>query len=143
MDALPEQPTDHAEVLAREYGVSNVSMWIPEHFLGRDEEMAALRAALESGDALASVAVLHGVSGIGKTTLAMAYANSRRAEFRVVWRICARTESAIRADLADLAGALSWSAPKSSEAEATNAALYRLRSRGQGRPPYLRRRSRL
>jgi tetratricopeptide (TPR) repeat protein len=132
MDALLEQSIDRAKVLSEECGVSNVSMRIPEHFLGRDEEMAALKLLLESDDALVSVAVLHGVSGIGKTTLAMAYANSRRAEFWVVWRICARTESTIRADLADLAAARSWSAPKSGEAEAAKAAFSRLESDGKG-----------
>jgi tetratricopeptide (TPR) repeat protein len=132
MDALLEQTTDRAKVLIEENGVSNVSMRIHEHFLGRHEEMAALKAELESDDALVSVAVLHGASGVGKTTLAMAYANSRRAEFRVIWRICARTESTIRADLADLAVARSWSPPKSSDAEATDAAFSRLESDGKG-----------
>jgi tetratricopeptide (TPR) repeat protein len=132
MDALPEQSADHAEELFGEYGVSNISMRTPKHFLGRDEEMAALKAGLESENAPVPVAVLHGVSGVGKTTLAMAYANSHRAEFRVIWRIGARTESTIRADLADLAAACSWSAPKCSEPEATNAALSRLRSEGKG-----------
>jgi tetratricopeptide (TPR) repeat protein len=132
MDALPEQPTDYAEALVEEYGVSNISMRIPEHFLGHDEEMAALKAVLESDEALVPVAILHGASGVGKTTLAMAFANSRRAEFRVIWGIRARTESTIRADLADLAAARSWSAPKSTDADATNAALSRLEQVGKG-----------
>ncbi|HEY8136593.1 MAG TPA: tetratricopeptide repeat protein, partial [Methylocystis sp.] len=132
MDALPEQATDYTEVLVEGYGVSNISMRIPEHFLGHDEEMAALKAVLESDEALVPVAILHGASGVGKTTLAMAYANSRRAEFRVIWRIRARTESTIRADLADLAAARSWSAPKSPDADATNAALSRLEQEGKG-----------
>jgi hypothetical protein len=109
-----------------------MSMRVPEYFLGRDEEMAALEAMLESDDAPVSVALLHGASGVGKTTLAMAYANNHRAEFRVIWRICARTETTIRANLADLAAARSWSAPKSTEAEATNAALSHLESEGKG-----------
>jgi tetratricopeptide (TPR) repeat protein len=132
MDALPEQTTNHAAVLVEEFSVSNISMRIPEHFLGRDEEMAALKAVLESDDAPVSVAVLHGASGVGKTALAMAYANSRRAQFRVVWRIRARAESTIRADLADLAAARSWSKPMSSEAEAAHAAFSRLESDGKG-----------
>ncbi len=132
MDAFPEKLTDHAEVLVDEYGVSNISMRVPEHFLGRDEEMAALKAALESDDAPLSVAAPYGASGVGKTTLAMAYAKSRRAKFSVIWRIGARTESSIRADLADLAAARSWSAPKSLEAEATNGAFSRLESEGEG-----------
>ena len=119
-------------MLFEECGVSNISLRAPEHFLGRDEEMAALKAVLESEDAPVSVAVLHGASGTGKTTLAIAYANSRRAEFRVIWRIRARTESTIRADLADLAAARSWSAPKSGDAEATNAALSRLAQERKG-----------
>ena len=132
MDTLPEQPTDHAKVLVEEYGVSNISTQVPEHFLGRDEETATLKAVLESDNALVSVAVLHGASGVGKTTLVMAYANSRRAEFRVIWRIRARNELTIRADIADLAAARSWSEPKSSDAEATHAALSRLEHDGKG-----------
>ena len=132
MDALPEQPADHAEMFFGECGVLNISIRVPEHFLGRDEEMAALKAALESEDAAVSVAVLRGASGVGKTTLAIAYANGRRADFRVIWRIRARTDSTIRADLADLAVARSWNAPKSSDAEATNAALSRLEQEGKG-----------
>ncbi len=123
---FPNKPPITPEVLVEEFGVSNISMRVPEHFLGRDEEMATLKAVLESDDAPVSVAVLHGASGVGKTTLAMAYANSRRAEFRVIWRIRARTELTIRADLTDLAAARSWSEPKSSDAEATHAALSRL-----------------
>ena len=49
-----------------------------------------------------------------------------------IWRIRARTDSTIRADLADLAVARSWNAPKSSDAEATNAALSRLEQEGKG-----------
>ncbi|WP_159770802.1 tetratricopeptide repeat protein [Streptomyces sp. HM190] len=76
-------------------------------FVGRDDELAALDdASAVPGRALAHV--LHGLGGIGKSTLAARWA-SRRSESHAdapAWWIRADSRSAIDAGLADLAVAL-------------------------------------
>ncbi len=47
----------------------------PEHFVGRVDELAALRSALSTDGAVTAITALKGIGGIGKTTLACAYAN--------------------------------------------------------------------
>ncbi len=47
----------------------------PEHFVGRADELAALRQSLSTDGAVTAITALKGIGGIGKTTLACAYAN--------------------------------------------------------------------
>ncbi|MFJ5924187.1 FxSxx-COOH system tetratricopeptide repeat protein [Kitasatospora sp. NPDC092948] len=72
--------------------------------LGRDEELARLREALaEGGDtAITRAATVHGLGGVGKTTLALAYAHRYRHAHSTVWWINADSPTRIEQSLAEL-----------------------------------------
>src|SRR6185369_1831527 len=77
----------------RAYALSNIPITVPRHFLGRDSDLAAIDAALRQGDGRAAVTALHGLRGVGKTTLAAAYAERHRADYSVTWWIKAETDT--------------------------------------------------
>jgi tetratricopeptide (TPR) repeat protein len=92
-----------AEVLAPP-GLVN----LPRHtgvFVGRDEELADLAAALRGGEEVVLAAV-HGLGGIGKSTLAARYACAQLATRNPVWWITADTAGGLQAGLAALTTAL-------------------------------------
>ncbi|MFF6785067.1 NB-ARC domain-containing protein [Streptomyces sp. NPDC012510] len=77
-------------------------------FVGRGRELAALEeASAVPGQALAHV--LHGLGGIGKSTLAARWASDYSAAHAPVWWITADSRAAIEAGLADLVRALQHS----------------------------------
>lgn len=81
---------------------------VPErnpHFTGREDVLAELREALQSGGA-GSVLVIGSIGGMGKTQLAVEYAYRNSADYDLVWWINAEQPTALVADLAGLAGAL-------------------------------------
>jgi tetratricopeptide (TPR) repeat protein len=77
---------------------------LPGLFVGRAAELERLTEALADGDAV--VQAVHGLGGIGKSTLAARYAATHRADFDVIWWITADSPAAIDAGLAALAGRL-------------------------------------
>jgi tetratricopeptide (TPR) repeat protein len=110
--------------------LSNIPLSIPRHFLGRDEDLAAIDAALERNRGRVAVAALHGLRGVGKTTLAVAYAERHRSNYRAMWWIRAETESTMRADLVGLGVRLGWVAADEKEEPALAAVMERLRNEG-------------
>ncbi|WP_157245547.1 FxSxx-COOH system tetratricopeptide repeat protein [Nonomuraea typhae] len=83
---------------------------VPAHagvFVGRVEELAALQQALSVAEPVV-VAAVHGLGGIGKSTLAARYAagRARAGVFNPVWWITADTPASIEAGLAALMVAL-------------------------------------
>jgi hypothetical protein len=52
------------------------------HLLGRDDDLAAIGAALNSKHGRAAITGLHGLRGVGKTALAAAYAERHRRDYR-------------------------------------------------------------
>jgi TIR domain len=54
------------------YAASNIPITVPRYFLGRDDDLAAIDVALTSHNGRAAITALHGLRGVGKTTLAAA-----------------------------------------------------------------------
>jgi tetratricopeptide (TPR) repeat protein len=112
--------------------LSNIAISVPRHFLGRDDELAAIDAALKGGDNGVAVAALYGLRGVGKTTLAAAYAQRHKADYRATWWITAQTLDAMRADLISLGVRLGWVAADQKEEPALERVRDGLRDEGEG-----------
>jgi tetratricopeptide (TPR) repeat protein len=80
----------------------NVPPLRSHNFTGRGEELAALAAGLASE----RVVALTGLSGIGKTQLAVQYAHRHAADYRLVWWLAAGEPLTLVSDLAALADRL-------------------------------------
>jgi hypothetical protein len=111
---------------------SNIPIRVPEHFLGRDDALAAVEAALGRYEGRVAITALHGLRGVGKTTLAAAYAERHRRDYRATWWIRAQTETTMRSDLIALAVRLGWIAADEKEEPAVAAVMERLRHEGEG-----------
>jgi len=61
-------------------------------FSGRDDELAAVQAALERDGA---IAVVHGMGGLGKSSVAREYGWRNRERYSVAWWLNAQTEDGI------------------------------------------------
>lgn len=72
--------------------------------MGRDDALAVIAAAFGSDGGRLAVAItaLHGLRGVGKTTLAAAYAERHRRDYRLTWWIGAHVETSLRAGLVGL-----------------------------------------
>jgi hypothetical protein len=88
--------------------VSNISIRVPIHFMGRDDGLAAIENVFCRHEGPVATVVLHGLRGVGKTTLAAAFAERHRGNYRATWWIRAQTEAGIRADLVALGVRLDW-----------------------------------
>jgi tetratricopeptide (TPR) repeat protein len=116
----------------RASAVSNIPIRVPEHFIGRDDALAAIEAALARHEGRVAITALHGLRGVGKTTLAAAYAERHRGDFRATWWIRAQTETGTRADLVALGNRLGWVGANDKEEPALAALTERLRHEGEG-----------
>jgi tetratricopeptide (TPR) repeat protein len=82
-----------------------------EHtFVGRADELEVLTEALTGFDDRAAggvvVQAMHGLGGVGKSTLAAYWARAHAVDYEVAWWITADTPASLDAGLADLAVAL-------------------------------------
>ncbi len=96
-------------------------------FTGREADLHELRQQLTSGGARtgAHVLVLQGLSGIGKTQLALEYAHRFRSAYDVVWWVKAHPVAFIDVQLGDLGPAIGIS-PNEDAAEAARAVILKL-----------------
>ncbi len=114
------------------FAVSNIPIRVPEHFLGRDDALAAIDTALARSNGRVAITALHGLRGVGKTTLAAAYAERHRGNYRATWWIRAQTPDGMRADLVALGVRLNWVAPDEKEEPALKTVMERLVHEGEG-----------
>jgi tetratricopeptide (TPR) repeat protein len=79
------------------------------YFTGRDDVLAQISAALQSGSdvAITQPAAITGLGGIGKTSTAVEFCYRNRDRYEIVWWLRAETEGTLQADYADLARELS------------------------------------
>jgi tetratricopeptide (TPR) repeat protein len=124
-------PTDSA-FPGRMFAVSNIPIRVPTHFMGRDDALEAIQAALRRDEGRVAITALHGLRGVGKTTLAAAYAERHRGDYRATWWIKAETEPVMRADLVALGIRLDWVGADDREEPAVKAVMERLRHEGEG-----------
>ena len=114
------------------FAVSNIPIRVPEHFLGREDSLAAIATALTRYEGRVAITALHGLRGVGKTTLAAAYAERHRGDYRATWWIRAQTADGMRADLVALGVRLGWVASDEKEEPALATVMERLRHEGEG-----------
>jgi DNA-binding winged helix-turn-helix (wHTH) protein/tetratricopeptide (TPR) repeat protein len=123
----PQSPAGVPAATGPVIAASNIPIRVPVHFMGRDDALAAIGAALARHEGRVAITALHGLRGIGKTTLAAAYAERHRNEYRATWWIRAQTEAGMRADLVALGVRLGWAAADDKEESALAAVMERLR----------------
>jgi tetratricopeptide (TPR) repeat protein len=112
--------------------LSNIPIGVPLHFMGRDDALAAIETALKGRDGCVAITALHGLRGVGKTTLAAAYAECHRGKYRATWWIRAQAELSMRADLVELGIRLGWVGAVYQQEPALNTVIERLRNEGEG-----------
>jgi hypothetical protein len=112
--------------------LSNVPISVPLHFMGRDNALAAIKTMLWRYEGRVAITALHGLRGVGKTTLAAAYAERHREDYRATWWIRAQAESTLRADLVGLGIRLGWVGAGDNEERAVELMMERLRQDGNG-----------
>ena len=112
--------------------VSNVPIAVPEHFLGREDALEAVDAALKRHEGRVAITAVHGLRGVGKTTLAAAYAERHRSEYHATWWVRAQTVDSMRADLFSLGVRLGWVEPDEKEVPAFHKVMERLRHESEG-----------
>jgi hypothetical protein len=82
------------------FGLSEVSK--TEYFVARQEELAGIHSTL-SGDGSRRTVVLHGLGGIGKTQLAVAYAKCHRADYSAIFWLNSKDEDSLKQSFASIA----------------------------------------
>ncbi|GAA1315683.1 tetratricopeptide repeat protein [Saccharothrix xinjiangensis] len=75
-------------------------------FVGRSRELARLEAAVAGSGGRAVVVAVHGLGGVGKSTLVARFVEAHAARFSPVWWVTADSLPAIEAGLAELAAAV-------------------------------------
>jgi TIR domain len=112
--------------------LSNFPINVPLHFMGRDDALEAIETALKRYESRVAITALHGLRGVGKTTVAAAYAERHRGDYRATWWIRAQTVTTMRADLVALGIRLDWVDADAKEEQAADTVMERLRHEGEG-----------
>jgi hypothetical protein len=128
----PRSPPDIVAFPGNVVALSNIPVRVPAHFLGREEALEGIGTALGRYRSRVAITALHGLRGVGKTTLAAAYAERHRGDYRATWWVRAQTEPAMRADLAALGVRLGWITASEKEEPAVASVGERLRQEGEG-----------
>jgi tetratricopeptide (TPR) repeat protein len=114
------------------FAVSNIPVRVPTHFMGRNEALTEIEWGLREDAGRVAITALHGLRGVGKTTLAAAYAERHRGDYRATWWIQSQTEATMRADMVALGVRLEWVRVDEKEEPALAKVMERLRHEGEG-----------
>ena len=93
------------------FSLSNVSEI--EHFVAREEELAEMHRTL-SGNGGRRTVVLHGLGGIGKTQLTVAYAKRHKDNYSAILWLNIKDEDALKQSFAKVARQISREHPSAS-----------------------------
>jgi len=85
-----------------------------EHFVAREEELEKMCRTLSS-DGSRRIAVLHGLGGMGKTQLAVAYAKRYRDSYSAIFWLNIKNEDSLRQSFANLARQILQEHPSASQ----------------------------
>ncbi|MFJ8697527.1 tetratricopeptide repeat protein, partial [Streptomyces roseolilacinus] len=128
---LPAEAVRWAREVEAPPGAGNLPGSASGVFVGREDELATLRRLLTSeGEAAVTqgsgTRAIHGLGGIGKSTLALHYAHAHRHAYTLVWWINATSTEQIVAGLAALATRLcpQWAASAGTRERAAWAILW-------------------
>lgn len=116
--------------------ISNVIFDDNAVFMGRDGPLKELEEVLWRGKGAAAItqaAAIHGLGGVGKTTLAVEYARRNRDRYRGIWRLRGEEADTLIQDFALLRRQLSRDSFNEEPRVAARAALDQI-GRGVGRP---------
>src|SRR3984893_14912972 len=127
--ALPEMASAPPSVPGTLF---HLPIGVPRHFMGREKALAAIGTALLANEGRVAITALHGMRGVGKTSLAVAYAERHRNKYRAVGWIGAQTQSTLRDDFLRFGIRLGWVRADENEELAIEAVMERLRHEGQG-----------
>ncbi|MFI8861154.1 tetratricopeptide repeat protein [Streptomyces prasinus] len=112
LTVLPAEALHAPDKVTAAPGTSNLPP--PTLCLGRDEELTWLRRVLTGGGdgAITQSGAVHGLGGIGKSTLALRYAHRHRSDYTLIWWINAASPDEIETSLTELTKALvsDWAA---------------------------------
>lgn len=102
--SVPPEAVSAAGTIDAPPGMDNLPLSMTETFVGRTGDVAGIRRALAFGEGIITQPqTLHGLGGVGKTSLALRYAREHRSDYTLVWWIVAQTCEQVDAALADLA----------------------------------------
>jgi hypothetical protein len=90
-----------------------------EHFVPRQEELMEIHKTL-SGDGNRRTVVLHGLGGIGKTQLTVAYAKRHKADYSATFWLNSKDEDSLRQSFAKVARRILKEYPSASRLSAMN-----------------------
>ncbi|MGQ4379874.1 tetratricopeptide repeat protein [Streptomyces sp. SAS_267] len=117
-DVLPAEALHAPSKVAAAPGTSNLP---PAALcLGREEELGWLRRTLTSRHegAITQSGTVHGLGGIGKSTLALHYAHRHRGDYTLIWWINAASPDEIETSFTELTHTLVPSRPASADRSA-------------------------
>jgi ATP/maltotriose-dependent transcriptional regulator MalT len=100
------------------FSLSDVSE--TDHFVARQDELAEMHKTLSSKDIndMRRTIVLHGLGGIGKTQLAVAYAKRHRADYSAIFWLNIKDEDSLKQSFARVARRILREHPSASRLEA-------------------------
>lgn len=81
-----------------------------EHFVAREDELSKIHKTLQ-GDGSRRVVILHGLGGIGKTQLSIAYAKRHKDDYSAIFWLNIKDEDSVKQSFAQLAKQISKEHP--------------------------------